>query len=186
MSKKDRKRLCPVEEAGKLDSFFRKFIQNPEKILKPFIKKGMTVLDYGCGPGFFTVKIAEMLEGQGKVIAADLQEGMLEIIRKKIKGKNFENLIELHKCGENGIGIFGNADFIFAFYVMHEVKQKEKLFQEFKTILKPGGQIFIVEPKSHVKKNEFEDMITLSVNTGFEPVSRPNVFFSRTVLLGHK
>ena len=90
MDRKNRNRICPVKEAGKLDSFFRKFIQNPEKILRPFIKKGMTVLDYGCGPGFFTVKIAEMLEGQGKVIAADLQEGMLEIIRKKIKGKNIE------------------------------------------------------------------------------------------------
>jgi ubiquinone/menaquinone biosynthesis C-methylase UbiE len=36
-------------------------IQNPEKILKSFISEGMSVLDLGCGPGFFTVEIAKML-----------------------------------------------------------------------------------------------------------------------------
>ena len=40
----------------------------------------------GCGPGFFTVEIAKMLNGSGKVIAADIQDGMLEKLNKKIKG----------------------------------------------------------------------------------------------------
>ena len=39
----------------------------------------MTVLDIGCGPGFFTREIAKMLNGTGKVIDANIQEGMLKI-----------------------------------------------------------------------------------------------------------
>jgi len=47
------KHVCPVESAKGLDNFFRKLVQNPKKILKDYVKKGMTVLDVGCGPGFF-------------------------------------------------------------------------------------------------------------------------------------
>ncbi|MCD4808269.1 MAG: hypothetical protein K8R06_04975 [Methanosarcinales archaeon] len=47
------KHLCPVENAKGLDNIFRKLVQNPKKILKDYAKEGMTVLDVGCGPGFF-------------------------------------------------------------------------------------------------------------------------------------
>lgn len=46
-------RVCPVELAGSLDNKIRKWFQNPQKILAPYIKEGMKVLDIGCGPGFF-------------------------------------------------------------------------------------------------------------------------------------
>lgn len=81
MTKTENPRVCPVEKAGGLDNSIRRFLQNPEKILKPHINPGMTVLDMGCGPGFFTIEIAKLLNGSGKVIAADLQAGMLEIVR---------------------------------------------------------------------------------------------------------
>ena len=63
------KHLCPAWGAIGLDNLFRKWTQNPQKILKPYIKAGMTVLDVGCGPGFFSVEIAKMLHDSGKVIA---------------------------------------------------------------------------------------------------------------------
>ena len=43
-------KLCPVERAGALDLSLRKVAHYPTKILKPYIKTGMTVLDVGCGP----------------------------------------------------------------------------------------------------------------------------------------
>ena len=84
--KEDKKtRVCPVEVAGGLDNSFRKLVQNPQKILKPFINPNSNVLDLGCGPGFFSVEIAKMLKGSAKVIAADLQQGMLDKVKKKIE-----------------------------------------------------------------------------------------------------
>ena len=70
-------KVCSVESAGALDIQLRKLIQNPGKILKPFIKEGMTVMDLGCGPGFFTIEMARMVGKNGNVTAVDLQEGML-------------------------------------------------------------------------------------------------------------
>jgi ubiquinone/menaquinone biosynthesis C-methylase UbiE len=90
MSKEKVTKICPVELAGGLDNSLRRLLQNPQKILKPYIKKGMVVLDLGCGPGFFSIEIAKLLMGSGEVIAADLQEGMLDRVSKKIKGTALE------------------------------------------------------------------------------------------------
>ena len=53
----------------------------------------MKVLDIGCGPGFFTIEIAKMLNGSGLVIAADMQEGMLCKVQQKVEGTGLELLI---------------------------------------------------------------------------------------------
>jgi len=50
------KRICPVRYSGRLDNKIRKLFQNPQKILGNYVKDGMTVLDLGCGPGFFRLK----------------------------------------------------------------------------------------------------------------------------------
>ena len=176
-------RTCPVGLAGGLDNSIRRFLQNPEKILKPFISKGMTVLDLGCGPGFFSLEIANLLQNTGKVIAADLQEGMLEKVRNKITGTEFEQRIEIHKCGNSQIGISEQVDFILAFYMVHEVLNQDLLFKELKSILKPGGRLYIIEPWFHVTKKAFEVMIGKIGSIGFEVIESPKVFFSRTVLL---
>ena len=76
--------------AGLLDSKFRKLFHNPNKILKPYIKKDMIALDVGCGPGVFSIEMAKLMEGTGKVISVDMQDGMLEMIRKKITGTPIE------------------------------------------------------------------------------------------------
>ena len=130
-------RVCPVELADSLDTRFRRWFQKPRKILNPHIREGMRVLDYGCGPGYFTIPLAEMVGGSGYVIAADLQEGMLQKLREKIEGKELASRIILHKCEQDKIGVSENVDFILAFYVIHEVPDKERLFKEFVTILIP-------------------------------------------------
>jgi len=186
MNKEENQKVCPVEKAGSLDNFIRKILQNPKRILNPYINKGMTVLDLGCGPGFFTIEIAKMLSGSGKVIAVDLQDGMLEKVNKKIKGTVLEQMIEIHKCGEDSIGVTENVDFVLAFYVIHEVPNKNKLFEELKSILKPGGKIYVIEPNFHVSKKSFKEMIDVIKSVGFEIINRPKLFFSRTVLIANK
>jgi len=158
-------------------------MQNPKRILKPYIKEGMTVLDFGCGPGFFSVDMAQMVGESGRVIAADLQEGMLNKLRDKIKGTELENRITLHKCEEDKIGLAENVNFVLAFYIVHEVVNKEGLFIEIETILKPNGQLLIVEPPFHVSKNAFEETIGKAKGAGLTEVKRPKVLFNKAVAL---
>ncbi len=181
----DKNRVCPVEKAGGLDHFLRRWVQNPKRILKPFISEGMTVLDLGCGPGYFTLEMALLLNGTAKVIAADLQQGMLDKVHKKIAGTTLENRIKLHKCESDKIGITEKVDFVLAFYMVHEVPNQEKMFAELKSILKSEGKIFIIEPNFHVSKASFKQTLDISEQNGFKILENPKMLFSRTAILAH-
>ena len=174
--------VCPVALSGSLDNRIRRWLQNPQKILRPYITEGMTVLDVGCGPGFFSVEMARMVGKSGRVIAADLQEGMLLKVKEKVKGTELEERILLHKCGENNIGVLEPVDFVLLFYMVHEVPNKQHFFNEIGTILKQQGQVLIVEPPFHVSKSAFEVAVRIATDTGFAVVERPKMFFSRAVL----
>jgi len=177
------KRVCPVERAGSLDNRIRRWLQNPRKILGPYIEEGMTVLDLGCGPGSFSIDMAQMVGKSGRVIASDLQEGMLEKVRNKIKGTELEERITLHKCEENKIDVSEHVDFVLLFYMVHEVPNKEEFFNQIGAILRPNGQVLIVEPPFHVSKSAFEETVRKARDVGFTDVEGPNVLFSKTVIL---
>ena len=179
----NRNRVCPVELSNSLDNKLRRWLQNPTKILKPYLKEGMTVLDVGCGPGFFTVPIAELVGRKGKVIAADLQDGMLQKLSAKIKGTELEERIVFHKCEADNIGIKNRVDFIFAFYMVHEVPDKAGFLKELKSLLNINGLFFIVEPKFHVSKSAFNKMVKFAESIGLKCVEELGIFFSRSVLL---
>jgi ubiquinone/menaquinone biosynthesis C-methylase UbiE len=180
----DRNRVCPVELANSLDNKIRRWLQDPRKILAPYIKEGMTVLDVGCGPGFFSVEIAKMVGKSGKVISADLQEGMLQKIRDKIKGTELEGRIKLVKCDQDSINVSDKVDFILTFYMVHEVPDKDSLFKELKNILDEKGQFLIVEPKLfHVSKEEFEATIRIAEGNGFKIYQGPKLPFSWSAVL---
>lgn len=176
-------RVCPVENAGGLDNGIRKFLQNPRKILSPYVKAGMTVLDVGCGPGVFSIEMARMVGTSGRVIAADLQDGMLEIVKRKIKGTEAEKIVGIHKCLSDRIGVTDKVDFALAFYIIHEVPDQASFFKELHEILKPNGSLLIVEPKVHVSRSGFEEMLKLVRSLHFEVAERPKVFFSRVAML---
>jgi ubiquinone/menaquinone biosynthesis C-methylase UbiE len=178
-----KKRVCPVKRAGSLDNRFRRWVQDPWKILGPYIREGMTVLDLGCGPGFFTMDIAWMVGRSGRVIASDLQEGMLRIIRDKICGTELEGRIILHQCREDRIGVAEKVDFALAFYMVHEVPDQEQFYHEIESILKPGGQLFVVEPPLHVSRKAFAETINAARSAGLTPAQRPKVLLSKAVLL---
>jgi ubiquinone/menaquinone biosynthesis C-methylase UbiE len=183
MEKEKHPYVCPAKHAGSLDNRFRKLVHNPRKILEPYIIKGMTVIDFGCGPGYFTTGLADLVGDGGKVIAVDLQQAMLDKVVSKIKGTDLEKRITLFNCKEDKIGITEKADFILAFWMVHEVPDQQSMFGELKSLLNPGGKMLIIEPKFHVTEGSFRETITLAESEGFEVVGRPKVWFSRTALI---
>lgn len=176
-------RVCPVEKAGHLESRLRKWTQNPEKIFGSYVREGLTALDLGCGTGFFSIPMAEMIGESGRLIAVDVQEGMLEKFRDKIRGKDIEKRITLIRNEEDRIGISEEVDFILAFYVLHEVPDQNRYLEEIYAILKPKGNFLLVEPKMfHVSKRDFKATENEAVAIGFSPIERPRIFLSRAIL----
>ena len=68
--------ICPWWMGYLLANPLRRLLEEPEKLIGPFVKEGMTVVDYGCGMGFFTLPMARLVGPGGKVIAVDVQEKM--------------------------------------------------------------------------------------------------------------
>lgn len=178
--------VCPVEVAGMLDNKFRKLFQDPQKIMKPYIKEGMVVLDLGCGPGFFSIEIAKLLNNSGAMICADLQEGMLDIIKQKIKGSDNESIFHFCKCDNTAINVPFKVDFVLAFWMIHEVPNQIKLINELKSILNPQGQMLLIEPRGHVHGKDFNAMVKNLNAAGFEVIETPKVFLSRSILVVNK
>ncbi len=176
-------RVCPVESARSLDLGIRRLVHNPARILKPFIQPGMSVLDFGCGPGFFTIDAARLVGPSGKVFAADLQQGMLDIVIKKISSMGLDKVVTPHRCEANRIGLTEKVDLVLVFYALHEVPDREAILLEMKSLLKPSGSILVVEPKFHVSEASFANLTRLTTRLGFEVKESASIFFSRAVIL---
>ena len=178
----DSSNICSWRRAPALDNPVRRLIHNPKKILGGIVEKGQTVLDIGCGPGFFSIAMAEMVGDNGKVIAVDVQDEMLQILRKKAAQKGLESRIITHKSDPNWIGITEKVDFALAFYMVHEAPNAETLLKEISSIVKPKGKLLVVEPKFHVSASAFKRTIEAAQIAGFKPIREPNIFFSRSML----
>jgi ubiquinone/menaquinone biosynthesis C-methylase UbiE len=180
---KRKRSVCPVERAGHLDHRFRRWFQNPMRILRPHVKEGLTAMDFGCGPGFFTLDMARLAGPTGRVIAADLQEGMLDIVRSKIHGTELASRITLHRVEENAIGLSELVDFVLVFYMVHELPDQRAFFDTLVKVVKPHGSVLVVEPPIHVTKADFEATIRHARDAGFEAVDRPRYFLNKVILL---
>ncbi|GAB6093954.1 class I SAM-dependent methyltransferase [Desulfatiferula olefinivorans] len=178
-----RHRVCPVERSGRLDGRLRAWVQNPEKILSPYVKEGMRALDVGCGPGFFTLPMARLVGGSGRVVACDLQTGMLEKVAGKIENSPLRERIILHPCTETALGLTGLFDFAVAFYVVHELPDQQAFFDELAGLMAPGGRFLMVEPPMHVSRKAFTASLAAAARSGLTVTGRPRFFLGMGAVL---
>jgi ubiquinone/menaquinone biosynthesis C-methylase UbiE len=174
--------VCPADQAGWLTASVRKLVNNPRRILKGLVREGDTAMDLGCGPGFFSLPLAEMVGDTGRVIAVDVQEEMLAKLRLRAESAGLAARIQFHHSSPDAIGVADRADFALAFWMVHEVPDKDGFSREVFGILKEGGRFLLVEPMGHVSKPQFGHTVELARGAGFVPVAEPRVGFSRATL----
>jgi ubiquinone/menaquinone biosynthesis C-methylase UbiE len=151
-------------------------MQNPEKLLAPYIREGMTVLEPGPGMGFFTLSLASMTGPAGRVVAVDIQTRMLDSLRRRALKAGLLTRIETRLAGPDSMGIGdlkGTVDFVLAFFMVHEMPSEERFFREAAAALKPGGLLLLVEPAGHVKQEKFQRELNAALAAGFEVAERP-------------
>jgi len=176
--------VCPWWLAYTFDNPIRKLFQEPRKMLAPYVKEGMRVLDVGCGMGFFSIGMARLIGDNGRVFSVDLQSKMLETTAKRARRAGVDQRIELHQCTPDNLGIDKKVDFILTFYMVHEVNDQSIFFKQLQTCLRPGGKILTAEPKFHVSAADFQKTMEMAHSTGLRLLEQPSIRFSHTALLG--
>jgi ubiquinone/menaquinone biosynthesis C-methylase UbiE len=179
----DQQCVCPSWLGNSLGIPFRRFFHNPDNILKPYIKPGWTVLDVGPGMGYFTIPLAKLAGENGTVFAADLQPQMLAGVRRQALRDGVTERVVLNQCKPDEIGVKEPVDFCLAFWMVHEVPNRERFIREITDTLKPGGLFLFVEPKFHVSNKSFEATLEIAKAAGLSLVEQPKIFISYAALM---
>jgi ubiquinone/menaquinone biosynthesis C-methylase UbiE len=180
-------RVCPWWLGFLLASPLRRLLYSPEDIVKPHIRKGMNVLDVGCGMGFFSLPLARLVGETGRVVCVDLQERMIKGLLRRAKKAGLLDRIDARISQKNSLmlnDIAGKIDFALAFAVVHEVPDKERLFSEIRNTMKEEGKILVAEPKAHVSETDFDRTISIARSVGFEVMNNLAIRRSYAILLG--
>ena len=177
------KHICPWWLAYTFDNPLRRYLHDPLAILTPYLQEGMTAIDLGCGMGYFSRAMAKIVGDTGKVIAADLQQEMLAITRKRAEKDGVARRILFLLAKEDDIGFTGQVDFALAFWMVHEVTDTRNFFLQIYRMLDPTGTLLIAEPKMHVTKARFHEILSLAQDAGFMITATPAIRLSRSAVL---
>lgn len=132
----------PEKMAFLLNNPIRRRLLPPEKLISKLgIESKDVVVDFGCGPGFFTIPLAKVA---GKVIGVDVSPKMLE--RADRYAKRAQVSVELLQSDGSELKLGDKSvDLILLNHVFHEIENKRGTLSEFLRVLKPSGRIMIVE-----------------------------------------
>ena len=167
--------LCPWWMGFVIDNWIRRLIHDPDKILSPYVKPGMTVVDIGCGMGIFSIGMARLVGPKGRVISVDIQQKMLDHMVKRARRAGVADRITPFKSPGDRIGVEETADFVLTFYMVHEVPDEERFLREVASILKPGGQYLLVEPPKHVTREHYDETVATAERARLVGIGSPHV-----------
>jgi ubiquinone/menaquinone biosynthesis C-methylase UbiE len=138
----------------------RDLIRPREEVLKEVkIKPGFHILDYGCGPGSYSICASKLVEEKGKVYAVDIHPLAIRSTEQRAKKaglKNVEGIVTDCKTGLTKNSI----DVAFLYDVFHDLSDPEGVLAELHRILKPGGILSFSD--HHMKEGAIISSITKS------------------------
>jgi ubiquinone/menaquinone biosynthesis C-methylase UbiE len=127
----------------------RDWYMPPERILdEPGITEGMTVLDFGCGPGSFTIAAAKRIGAHGTVHALDILPLALETVRRAAERLGLRQVRTISDCANIKDQ---SIDVALLYDILHEIETIPFIFEELHRVLKPNG---ILSVSDHHQKAE--------------------------------
>jgi ubiquinone/menaquinone biosynthesis C-methylase UbiE len=176
---------CPAWLVPLLENPYVEAVAGAKTLLeRAGIRPGMRVLDAGCGPGRVTVPASVRVGPSGRVVAVDIQRGMLERLGSRAEEKGLTN-VELVLAGL-GDGKLPTDEFDVALLatVLGEIPDKPAALREIHRSLRPGGVLSITEvlPDPHYQR--LSRVRTLARESGFRELSIFPGWLSYTLNVG--
>lgn len=143
--------LFPPTDLGLLETPDRAVWQKPDQIMDALkIADGATVADIGAGSGFFTIRLARRVGPNGRVYAEDIQQPMLEAVKRRVTREGLQNVQTLLGTANNPNLPRGVLDAVLVVDTYQEVEDPEERVRFLRNLaetLKPNGRIGIVNYK---------------------------------------
>ncbi len=160
---------CPVwlRWLVELDNPFTKTNRSAFIVETLEIADGMTVLDAGCGPGRLTVPLAKSVGPSGRVVALDIQQGMLDRAKVRTEAAGLSNVEFINAGLGDGRLPANHFDRAVLVTVLGEIPNREAAFAELFSALKPGGILAVVEVIFDPHFQSRKTVTTLATSTGF-------------------
>jgi ubiquinone/menaquinone biosynthesis C-methylase UbiE len=109
------------------------------------LSRGMTVADIGAGEGYYTVRLAERVGPQGRVLAQDIDQSALRRLGDRVERERLENVSIKLGAPDDPRLPENSFDRIFMVHMYHEVAEPYALLWRMRPALKKGGQVIVVD-----------------------------------------
>ena len=106
---------------------------------------GQTVADLGCGSGYYSRRMAEMVGPTGTVFAVDVQPEMLDLLRENAQQAGLDNIVAVQGRDDDPFLPDGEMDWLLLVDVYHELQQPDAVLARMLESLAPGGRIALAE-----------------------------------------
>jgi predicted methyltransferase/mono/diheme cytochrome c family protein len=141
--------------------------ERPDQLIAALdILPGSTVADIGSGTGYYTWRLAQKVGPDGKVLAVDVQQPMLDRTKAAVTQHNLRNVDYVLADNDDPRLPEKALDLVFIAYAYHEFDNPERVMAAVRRSLKPGGRVVILEyakesniaPASPLHKMSFEEI----------------------------
>ncbi|MEO8681935.1 MAG: methyltransferase domain-containing protein [Vicinamibacterales bacterium] len=153
-----------VAGAGWLERPEREDEEAPSKALDELgLKPGMVVADIGAGSGYYAVRMAKRVGPSGRIYATDIQQGMLDIIDRRIKADHLDNITTVLGGFDDPNLPAASLDLAIMVDVYHELQSPQPFLQKLRAALKPGGRLVLLEYRKEDPKIPILEVHKMSV-----------------------
>ena len=175
--------VCPWWFGYTFDNPLRRLFHDPAAMFGPYAPAGAHAVDVGCGLGYFTIGLARLVGPSGRVTAIDVQQKMLDITLKRSRRAGVDGAVDPLLARGEALHLDRSADFVLAFWMLHEATDERALVRAVRRALSPGGVFFVAEPKIHVSRRHFERQLAIASEEGLVIAARPHVALSHAAVL---
>ena len=109
------------------------------------IRAGTTVADRGAGEGYYTVRLAERVGPQGRVLAQDIDPSAMRKLGARVERERLDNVSIKTGTADDPRLPAGSFDRIFLVHMYHEVSEPYPFLWRLRPALRPDGQVIVVE-----------------------------------------
>ena len=138
--------------------WIREKIRTPKNKLSEIgIKPSAYVLDYGCGPGSFSIEAAKMVGESGKVFAADIHPKAIESVKRRASKEGLTNIVPIETDSPAGLET-DSFDVVILYDIFHDFSAPEMMLKELHRIMKPSAVFSLSD--HHMKEEAILSNVT--------------------------